>query len=563
MKSRFLGFITLAVTCLTLLAFPSCPPDSDSIRTVTEPVTVWFVDGDRPDDGGDGLSWATAKKTVQAAVDAAGKGEVVFVREGTYTATGADPVVVMKEGVKIYGGFEGYEKKLKERFDPTFNQSILDGGGTCPHVVIGAGHAKLDGFVVTGGHVDWMSPEGPGAGMLNSEVVDLKIQNCLFDNNYSYVGGAGMANDASKLTISNTVFSNNSAWLDGGGAGVANLNESIVDLKYVYFYDNYSYRGGAGLMAHNSQLNIKNNIFISNYSVNRGAGFVNENGSVSNVTDSYFHGNTAYGGGGAMCNKSNSYLSVDDSVIKGNSGFHGGPGALVNSNSSDAVINNCIISGNGGAYTGAIEDWSSSSYIIDTIFSNNMSTLMGAGAISSWNAYPATYVNNCLFVSNDSSSGGGAILTYNTSLFVNNSTFEDNYTSSRGGALYNYYYSTAYIDNSVLWGNNSPGGSDEIYSYYYSYAYVTHSDVYVYPTYLVYPGAGNINNDPLFVTGPGSGVANDYFLSQTAAGQGTDSPCVDAGSDTAANLDLDDKTTRTDGVRDKNTVDMGFHNPRP
>jgi parallel beta-helix repeat protein len=68
-------------------------------------------------------------------------------------------------------------------------------------------------------------------------------------------------------------------------------------------------------------------------------------------------------------------------------------------------------------------------------------------------------------------------------------------------------------------------------------------------------GTGNINSDPLFVNAAGA----DFHLSHTATGQGSDSPCKDAGSDTAANLGLDTRTTRTDNVTDTGTVDMGFH----
>jgi hypothetical protein len=51
----------------------------------------------------------------------------------------------------------------------------------------------------------------------------------------------------------------------------------------------------------------------------------------------------------------------------------------------------------------------------------------------------------------------------------------------------------------------------------------------------------------------------DFYLSQKAAGQTVDSPCVDAGSDLAANLDMDKFTTRTDKVGDTGIIDMGFH----
>ncbi|UCF81376.1 MAG: PKD domain-containing protein, partial [Acidobacteriota bacterium] len=70
-----------------------------------------------------------------------------------------------------------------------------------------------------------------------------------------------------------------------------------------------------------------------------------------------------------------------------------------------------------------------------------------------------------------------------------------------------------------------------------------------------FSGPGNIRLNPLFATGPGG----DYYLSQTAAGQGSDSPCLDAGSDTVAAVGMTDTTTRTDRVEDAGTVDMGYH----
>ncbi len=73
-------------------------------------------------------------------------------------------------------------------------------------------------------------------------------------------------------------------------------------------------------------------------------------------------------------------------------------------------------------------------------------------------------------------------------------------------------------------------------------------------------GDDDISEDPLFATGPGG----EYYLGQTAAGQSVDSPCVDAGSDLASNLEvlgfsMNDLNTRTDLADDSGTVDMGFH----
>ena len=66
------------------------------------------------------------------------------------------------------------------------------------------------------------------------------------------------------------------------------------------------------------------------------------------------------------------------------------------------------------------------------------------------------------------------------------------------------------------------------------------------------PSTGNLGADPMFVAG--------YYLSQTAAGQARQSPAVDAGSGPAeCRHQAGDRTTRTDGVDDTGTVDLGYH----
>jgi hypothetical protein len=72
------------------------------------------------------------------------------------------------------------------------------------------------------------------------------------------------------------------------------------------------------------------------------------------------------------------------------------------------------------------------------------------------------------------------------------------------------------------------------------------------------PGLSNITgSDPLFVDGP----YGTSYLSSRVAGQGVDSPAIDAGGVSAANALLAFRTTRTDGVRDDGVADIGYHAP--
>jgi hypothetical protein len=128
-----------------------------------------------------------------------------------------------------------------------------------------------------------------------------------------------------------------------------------------------------------------------------------------------------------------------------------------------------------------------------------------------------------------------------------NCTISGNTAGDTGGGLCCVLDSSPTLTNCIL-NNNSP------------------AEVHVFSGELVltycnveggWPGEGNIDADPLFAAGPGG----CFYLSQTAAGQPFDSPCVDAGSDTAANLGLDALTTRRDEMTDTGTVDMGYHYP--
>ena len=72
-------------------------------------------------------------------------------------------------------------------------------------------------------------------------------------------------------------------------------------------------------------------------------------------------------------------------------------------------------------------------------------------------------------------------------------------------------------------------------------------------------GTGVIKTDPLFRTGP----KGNFYLSQIAAGQLIDSPCLNTG-DPATNLTtlgINTMSTRTDNVADSAQADMGYHYP--
>jgi len=194
-----------------------------------------------------------------------------------------------------------------------------------------------------------------------------------------------------------------------------------------------------------------------------------------------------------------------------------------------AKISYCNITGNTAANKGGgIKGINSS--ITHCRITGNTSGDVGGGI-----AGCTATISNCIIVGNAATNVGGGL--NNCDGTIVNCTIANN-SAPVGSGLKDC---DGAITNCVIWGNST----DALHN----------SST---PSYSCYPGAsggGNIDADPLLV----SGRLGDYYLSQMAAGQAANSPCIDSGSDSAISLGMDTASTRTDSVSDAGTVDMGYH----
>ena len=200
-------------------------------------------------------------------------------------------------------------------------------------------------------------------------------------------------------------------------------------------------------------------------------------------------------------------------------------------------------------------------------------TISPVSTIKKFAGEDITIKNNLIFNNHQC---GVSITSFNLSkIILSNNTIDSNnhhYAKrDRGGGLVFGWPQpatfTAIVENNIVT-NNKIGGI------------VNYTGTELFPS----PGATLINNynnvwnnenehvgctpsdkgfskDPLFVTVALEKNGN-YYLGQRASGQNSDSPCVDAGSDTAAKPGLGNKTTRTDKVGDTEMVDIGYHYPK-
>ncbi len=274
---------------------------------------------------------------------------------------------------------------------------------------------------------------------------------------------------------------------------------------------------GGGLYSKGSSgLVVKNCLFENNYASRAGGALYGENGSID-ITDSTFMGNESEFGGAISNGQPSPTMTIKSCIFDGNTATRSG--GAINNPDADLVVE-------------------------DSIFKNNEAPDGGAMR----NEFGNISITNSLFHFNQADNNGGAIKNESSDISITNCTFNQN-EAVAGGAMYNED-SSPNILNSIFWDDIGYFGTPEIHDAGTSDTSVTYSDVQ-----YGFSGTGNINADPLFVTGP----QGNYYLSQTTAGQGADSPCVDAGSNPATDVGLADKTTRTDELPDAAIVDMGFH----
>jgi putative cofactor-binding repeat protein len=261
------------------------------------------------------------------------------------------------------------------------------------------------------------------------------------------------------------------------------------------------------------------------------------------VTGNVISANKATWGGGIYCTGDGSPL-IAFNLIRGNrSVYYPGGGICCWMTGADPVITNNIIEYNnawedsatgGGIFCGE----GASPEIRNNIIHGNSSGY-GSGGIVCWGG--SSVIGNNLITGNWD---GAAIECYGSILIINCTLTNHCYQWYGEGIRCD---SNVTIVNSVLWHN----GTAEIVGS----PTVTYSNIEG-----GYAGAGNINADPLFIKGP-RGI---HYLSQIAAGQSEDSPCVDAGDGPVEWPCLPFTvcgTTRTDIAPDAGIIDMGYHYP--
>ena len=463
-------------------------------------------------DVNDGLSWSTAKVTVQAGLNAALSGDQVWVAAGTYVEC-----VTLQAEVGLYGGFAGSETDLSQR-DWKANLTILDGNQAGSVVTAPSGSTaatRIDGFTIRNGK----ATAGGGIYCKSSSLTILN--NTITENSAardsSCRGGGLYCSGGSPTISSNTIVGNTAS---SGGGICCDSSSPVISNNTVT--GNTAFAAGGGINCnYSASPTISRNTITAN-KANSGGG-VYCNSSSPTIANNTITGNTASSVGGGICCYASSSPTISKNTITGNiaAGNYGG-GGISCSGSSPTISNNTITgniaTGSGSSSGGGgIFCISSSSPTIsnNTITGNVTAGAYGGGGLCFYGGSPT--ISNNTIIGNSASSGGG-IRCLSSSPAITNTIVGFNSSGVRSSGS-----STLSLRSNCVYGNTA-----------YNYSGVTD------PT----GSNGNVSVDPQL-------VAADYGEVHLTAG----SPCMDAGDDTVVQsgwVDLDSEP-RIQGTR----VDIG------
>ena len=396
---------------------------------------IIYVDQDATGGEQDGSSWQDAFTNLDAALQLADYGDLIWVAEGVYTpGNGIErgSSFELRDGIQLYGGFNATETYLSERDDPIMYPTVLSGdigmfGDSTDNVY----HvlrlqdirdfAVVDGFTIRdgnalGGNIAFPFNQNGAGILIYSGLPHVNMSSIVLKNN---------------VLTQHTAFNGGAISLDNNFAMPLRLsiNQSTIS-------DNYVLQQGGGLFLPSSltqplDVMVNDTEFRANRFRSGGGGAIFDYHALTNwqVINTVFteNGSVVGGGGGAW----GLFQTQGNKAIQ-----------ILGCEFSD---NYCVGEGAGLEY---YHDGSPAHLSLDiekTIFSNNMSFANAGGGMFLFGGFHFTVdfsAIECEFLSNNSVPRGGAFATrldgdegdgffnFDRCIFRNNQSL-----SSLGGAI--------------------------------------------------------------------------------------------------------------------------------
>lgn len=285
-----------------------------------------------------GENWQKALDLKTALTKVTSNKNIILLAQGSYKFTDASDKLKLKDGVKIYGGFDPQAPAAGRDLEA----SRIDGGNTARNSALiqsirASASQLLNGLVIentknvknnsssvfneNGGgllvfrsdielsHIKLQNNKAEagngGAIYAISRLVDksIKISNSAFIKNSSdYAGALYLLGEKLTATIKNTSFTENSAKKQGGAIhsqknAKININKTSFTKNKVKTAGSGEGQGGAIYLAEAVELKFKNSLFVENEANSYGSGIYVNMGSKIVGLNSAFYKNTSQSGG--------------------------------------------------------------------------------------------------------------------------------------------------------------------------------------------------------------------------------------------------------------------------
>ena len=324
--------------------------------------------------GNNGTSWTDAYTDLQLAFSTALQNDTIWAAAGTYrpsvdkTGNGSptDPrtkTFQLVSNVTVFGGFAGTETRLKDR-NPVTNVTILSGDiGTqgdnsdnCYSVVRSVNNSYLNGFTITGGNgnVNTSTDTYLGGGLANDHNSYVRIQDCIFKNNFANCGGAvGNYFCGDSIIFMNCKFLQNSG-INGGAIGNWDTRAYITNCIFAGNSTSTTSSYGAAIFSWGALSTPQiTNCTVYNNTDESSRGAIHDRAAASKVTNCIIWGNNSndiVNSSGGVCNVT--YSCIEQADYAGSNGNISSNPQFIDAANGDFRLTSgslCIDAGNGSA----------------------------------------------------------------------------------------------------------------------------------------------------------------------------------------------------------------------
>ncbi len=392
--------------------------------------TTYYVDTNG--NNGNGLSWSSAKTTLQGAISASSTGDDILVKYGTYSVGTAISVYTNRRISSDDGSASSFDTA-----NPDSSLCIMQGDGTSRIFRIYSSNitneCRIRGFKITGGNAsDESYWAAAGGGLVVYDGAGPTIENCWITNNYGNTnsspgsgspGGGMYFNDVVDAVLRNCLVSNNIASTNEqyGGSGGGMFIEGSATLEGNIFRSNIAvqsagsqyYNASGGAVLHrDGTLIFTGNLVEGNAAVSRSVSLDRANWGISCTgggLDLYY---ASYGIIRNNVFKNNVALLCPDYNQYTGQSSSGSAGALSAGSTGGIIENNTFIGNNGGS-----------------LYAYNATLTSGALTFGT-----NDIVRNNIFVDNDDYSQY-AVQSYPNGLSLDYNCFYDNSLNYGAGIL--------------------------------------------------------------------------------------------------------------------------------